>query len=233
MTRKIARALLALAVLVGGTAVGVSTAVGIGAQTTTVGDSRIAFGDGEMETERGGNVTVPVVLEGTDTATLKIGSDDAVNYALVVTVTDGDGDGSVAVSFDTDAAAEDDVTKVTTRSDADDATVKSEVEHFGGEPPYRPLSVGNYPVTLYDGDSEDAAFVAESRLRILESSTTATTAEATDSGTGPSTTTDVVTEPEPTGSTETAADAEGTVPGFGSALALVALAAAATLAARR
>lgn len=155
MNERATRVLLALTVLLAGTAVGASTAVGIGAQTTTESDTRIAFGDGEMETERGGNVTIPVELDGTDAATLKIGTDDAVNYALVVTVTDGNGDGTVAVEFDTDAAGEDDPTKVTTRLDADDATVESEIEHLGGEPPHRPLSAGTYPVELYEGTGDD------------------------------------------------------------------------------
>jgi len=232
MNRAIARAVVAIAVLVGATAAGAATAVSIGAQSTTEGDSHVAFGDGVIATERGGNATIPVEMEGTDTATLQIGSDEAVNYALVVTVTDGDGDGAVAVSFDTDAAGEDGATKVATRSAADSVAVESETEHFGGEPPHPPLDPGTYPIELYEGSGEDRKFVAESRMVIEEAETTT---EATTT-TGETTTTDAGTEPEPTGTTAATAATdgiEGDVPGFGPVVGLVALAAAALLAVRR
>lgn len=238
MTERATRTLFALAVLLAGTALGASTAVGIDGQTTTESDTRIAFGDGEMETERGGNVTIPVELEGTDTATLEIGREDVVNYALVVTVTDGNGDGSVVVEFDTDAAGEDDAAKVTTRDGADDVAVESEVEHVNDEPPHPPLAADNYPVALYEGTGDDRVFVQVSEMRVLESETT-TVGETTDVPTEEPTTTDIVTEPEPTDTTETTsdgtdpADGVGDVPGFGPALTLAALAAAAALAARR
>lgn len=228
MTRAIVRTALAIAVLVGAIAAGAATAAGIGEQTTTEVESHVTFGDGPTATERGGNATVPVELEGADTATLKIGSEEAVNYALVVTVTDGDGDGAVAVSFDTGAAGEDDPGKVAARSAGDSVRIESETEHFGGEPPHPPLAAGSYPVELYEGSGDDRRFVAESRLVIEESETTA---GATDAPT--STTTDAVTEPEPTEATPATDGVEGDVPGFGLVVGLVALAAAALLAVRR
>lgn len=233
MRARIVSVLLAVVVLtIAGTATGVPNANLQDSQTTTEGDVRVTFGDGEIRTERGGTVPIPIELNATDTATVKIGSDGAVNYALVVTVTDGDADGAVALSFDTDAVAEDDATKVTTRSDADSATVRSEVEHMGGDPPHPSLAPGSYPLELFAGNSTDAPLASVARMVIEESDTT--TGEPTETAEKPMTTTDVVTEPEPIETTETTTDdTAGDVPGFGPVLALVTLAVAAMLAARR
>ncbi|WP_132057709.1 DUF7827 domain-containing protein [Halorussus amylolyticus] len=238
MTTKLLSVLLALAILGSGLAAGASDGIGIGNQTTTETDSRVVFGDADLTTERGGTVSIPVELTGTDTASLKIGTEDAVNYALDVTVEDGNGDGQVVVVFDTDAAGEPNATKVTTEASEDAATVNDETADFEGEPPYPALAPGAYPVELYDDEDR---FVAESRLRIEEASTTegpmteTTVDETTDIATTMDETTDIATTEEDTTdiATETSDDTESSVPGFGPTVALVALAGAAMLVARR
>lgn len=230
MRARIISVLLAVAVLTSaGIAAGVPNANPQDSQTTTEDDARVAFGDGEIRTERGGTVPIPIELNATDTATVKIGSDDAVNYALVVTVTDGDDDGTVTISFDTDAVAEDDATKVTTHSDADSATVRSEVEYMGGDPPHPSLEPGNYPLELFAGNSTDTPLASAAQMVIEESDTT--TRESTETTEESTTTTDIVTEPEPTETTTD--DAAGDVPGFGPIVALIAVTAAAMLVGRR
>jgi PGF-CTERM protein len=218
----------------------VTSGVALGAPTDAVQDDEstadVEFGDDVVRTENGGNATFTGLLNDADEAAVKIGSDDSVNYALVVTVTDGNEDRRVVLTFDTDAAGEPNVTKVTTDAAADDATVTDEIEYLGDESPKPPLDAGNYPVTLYsrtaaDSDPvETATMVIEEAETTTESTeTTTTTSEATTETAKESmTTTDVVTDPE-----TTTDDVAGDVPGFGALLALVGLAATALLAARR
>lgn len=245
MTQKLVGALIALVVLAGaGTVSGIQTATQ-DSLSTAQNEADAGFGTDEITVSHGGTATIPIRLDGTDTATVKIGSDDAVNYALVVTVEDGNDDGRVTLSFDTDAVAEQNQTKVWTDVEADSATVRTEVEHLNGDPPKPPLDVATYPITLYDGRSTDAEAVDEMRMHIVEATTT-TTADTTRSTASESTTTEsTTTEPttdEPTTSetertelkaTETTTDVGGDVPGFGPVLALVAFAAVATLLGRR
>ncbi|NEU57390.1 PGF-CTERM sorting domain-containing protein [Halorussus sp. MSC15.2] len=230
MRPKFVNALLALVLVTSGVALGAPAEAVQSQKTTpeTADGNGVGFGADTVQTERGGNVTIPVQLNDTDAATVKIGSEDVVNYALVVNVEDGNDDGRVALTFDTDAAGEPNATKVTTDAAADDATVHSEVEHFGGESPYPPLAVGDYPVTLYASNDTDAEAVAELHAVITAASTTTDAAEtSTDEPTATTT-----SEPTTT-ATETTTDADGGVPGFGPGLTVVALAGAAMLAGRR
>lgn len=229
MRTKLSSALLALALVTSGVALGAPTDAVHDQETTAEANADVEFGDDAIRTEHGGNATLTVLLNDADEATVKIGSDDRVNYALVVTVTDGNDDGRVVLTFDTDAAGEPNATKVTTDAVDDDATVTDEIEYLGNEPSKSPLDVGNYPITLYSGTAADGDPVETASMVIEEAETTTESTETTTTTTeGP------IETSETTEITETTTDdAAGNVPGFGPALALVALAAAAILAARR
>lgn len=193
------------------------------------GDADAEFGTAVVEVHQNDTATIPITLDGTDEATVEIGS-EAVNFVLVATVTDGDGDGAVTLRFDTSKAETDQTSLWTDDSEnADDSvTVQSKMA-----PDTPPLSIGSYALSLYLGNStEDDSEVDVGTMLILEpetttEETTTATSETTDK---PMTTTDVVTEPKPT---ETTDDARGDVPGFGPVLVLVALAVTAMLVARR
>lgn len=233
MRTKLVSALLALALVASGAALGAPTDVVQSQETTAAAnDAPVEFGDDRLTVERGGSVTIPVLFDGTDRATVKIGSEETVNYALVVTVEDGNGDGRVEVTFDTDAVGEPNATKVTTEASADGATVESEVEHFDGEPPYPALARGAYPVMLYEGTGTDRTRVEKIRMSIVEASTTTEATETTSTLRDATETTSEATATT-TDAPETTHRGTADTPGFGPGPALVALAAAATLFARR
>lgn len=169
-------------------------------------------------------VSIPVSLDGTDTATVRIGGEQ-VNYYLDVWVVDRDGDGAVTLQFDT-ATAGTDAPSVQTNDSESFAVVRSEFSPSDGVPP---LAVGSYPLSLYLGNStadDSELAVGTMTLREPDPETTETSGEAAETTTGPAETTE-----KPMRSTTTSGT--GDVPGFGPVLALVALAAAALLAGRR
>jgi len=235
MRAKLVSALLVCAVLLGG-AVGASMAEQnsqITDRSTNQTGSTAAFAPDTVEVRHGGTATIPVRFDGTDTATVRVGS-EAVNYVVLVTVTDGDGDGEADLRFDTDAVAEPNQTLVTTAEESDDATVKTVVEeHFNSGPPHPALDAGNYPLAVFVGNATEENETDTARMRILEATTTTTerktetkTSETTEKPTQFTTATEIET-------TTDATDSGPGVPGFGVGAALAALAAAALMAIRR
>lgn len=105
------------------------------------------FDDAVVVAERGDTVELTVVLEGTDRATLSLGSEADLNYALDATVRDGDDDGLVVVGVDL-AVAGLEADPLSTESTADSATVTH--ESFVGDP----VEPADYPMSLSVGGVE-------------------------------------------------------------------------------
>lgn len=161
------------------------------------------------EVDRGDVAAIDVSFNHTDTATVVIGGQEKA-YTLEANVTDGNGDGMVQLQFDTAAPGSDDA--LGTFRDGDSVTV---VNRTGSDGEF----AGSYGLTLaFNGTRLDAAAMAVVEEETTTSTTTATT----------STTTSTTASMDPTETTTS--DGQ---PGFGAALALVAVAAAAGLAARR
>lgn len=232
MNAKLAGALLALAVVASGVATG-APITDLNSHLNTLDDHGTdadgSFGADVVEVHQNDTATIPMALNGTDTATLRIGS-EAVNFVLVVTVTDGDGDGEVTLRFDT-AVAETDQRSVRTESAADTATVRSKTA-----PDDPPLAVGNYPLDLFAGNTTaDDREVAVATLAVTRPQKTTDSTAPTDITTEPTraTTDQPMMSSTVTRTTTVVSDPEPGIPGFGVPVALVALVAAAVLVARR
>ncbi|PSP55979.1 hypothetical protein BRC82_03160 [Halobacteriales archaeon QS_1_67_19] len=201
-------------------------AVSLGSLTVQADAAVGEFTADAVEIEQNDTATIPVALEGTDAATVRVGS-EAVNYYLDVLVVDRDGDGAVTLEFDTATADTDTVVVRANGSESTGiATVRSEFSPSDSVPP---LAVGNYPLALYHGNSTDEE-LSVGALRITDPATASTT-ETTDD---PATTEQPLRTTTATRTTATTTEPDtGSVPGFGPSLAVTALAAAAMLAARR
>lgn len=115
--------------------------------------------------ERGDVADIDLSLNGTDTATVTIGSVDDVNWVQNVTVRDGDGDGSVTLEFNTYTAGTSDDTYgngtgyvVYSVADADDSVVG--VSQAGGlfdpdDPAAATLASNNYDLSVAPGNTTD------------------------------------------------------------------------------
>lgn len=239
MRAKLVSALLVCSVIFGGAVAGATIAEQDSHRTDRSENETQAsatFAADSVDVRHGGTATIPVHFDGTDTATVEVGS-EAVNYVVLVAVNDGDGDGVTELRFDTDAVAEPNETLVTTTSEADDATVKSVVEeHLNGDSPHPPLDAGNYPLAAFVGDATAENRTDTARMRILEatSETTTTTERETETATSETTEPPMqsTTEPELEATTTDGTDPGPDVPGFGVGAAIAALAAAALLATR-
>lgn len=216
--------LLALALLVSGTVAGVPiTERDSSTNAQNEADIDASFEKEVLEGHQNDTVSIPIVLDGTDTATVKIGG-KVVNYALVASVTDVDGDGRVVLAFDTETAGTDATSISVTGDDEVSLESETELEH-------PPLVVGNYPLSLYSGTTIDQENETDAATMTLIEPKATTTRPTTLETTGTSETTEKPMQS--TTETETTTSSGSGVPGFGPVIALVALAAAALLAARR
>ena len=236
MNSKFVSALLTLSLLM---SAGITAGAQIAVQDSHLdslegSDADAEFGTDVVEVNQNDTATIPIVLNGTDTATVRIGS-ESVNFVTVVTVTDGDEDGTVTLQFDT-ATAETDERSVWIRdlnSTADAATIRSKTA-----PDAPPLAVGSYPLSLYLGNTTaDDSKIAVGTMVVKESKTTATTTttEPTTRETTNRETTENPMQSTTATETETSAvsDPETGIPGFSAGVAVLSLALAAMLAARR
>lgn len=146
---------VSLAVLVVGLAVG--GAVVVPGHATAAGNSSATatFVGGDRTDQRGDVVEIPITVQGTDTATLTVGSRD-VNYRTNVTVRDGNGDGRVDLAYNTYTAGSAGLagTTVYTTTPGDAVvTIEPDADTLAGVDPPRSdiLAADNYPLRVAAG----------------------------------------------------------------------------------
>lgn len=216
----VALALLALAATAGAIAADDATTARAAQDATNNSTPEAWFANDRIAVERGQVAAMDVRLDHTDEATVVVGS-TAADYVLELLVTDGDGDGLVGLQFDTDAAGTPGGSPVAAFGDADSATVRSETTLDDG------LAAAGYSLQLFldepSGEPADASI-----LRVRADGTPTTTVPPTSGPTTNPTTSDSTTTADAGSPVTTDGQA-----GFGPAVALVGVLAAALLAGRR
>ncbi|WP_309138742.1 PGF-CTERM sorting domain-containing protein [Haloferax larsenii] len=175
-----------------------------------------------------GVAEIPVQFGSNDTATLLIAADET-GYDTTLELTDADGDGDAVVSVDATSDAESPQEYITA-SDGDEFEVVSTNESMTA------LQKGiDYDLELMPVGAEDAAtigtLVVEENLN--ETPQTITTTEPTTEQTTSEQTDEQTTTESNVSATTTGESTDTGVPGFGAALAVVALVAAAFVATRQ
>lgn len=184
------------------------------------------FAESQYEASQTGTAVLTVALNDTDAADLQVGSEGA-GYTLNATLVDEDGDGTVAVEFLVPNAGTDDPTLV-----AGDGTAVEDVSESTFHDP--PLAPGAYRLAVSaTGDQPSDV----GRLTIEEATQTTaltTTYAPTDDDLAETTSASETTQAVETSTAPTTENgSNGGAPGFGATAALLGLAAAALLAARR
>lgn len=173
MTRNALPVLLAAVVLL--------SAVGpIAGVAATDGDSPSAELDADVvEVTAGETAEIPIVLSGTDSAVVKIGSEN-VNYVATVVVHDEKDDGRVTLQYNTSKAGHGGAFSVPdyTNSDDDGVTVRNETEFD----PDHLLATGSYPITVYAGSNVSEGNETDVGTLAVESSEEPSTTETTTVG---------------------------------------------------
>ncbi|ELZ87342.1 hypothetical protein C453_03289 [Haloferax elongans ATCC BAA-1513] len=173
---------------------------------------------------------IPVQFGSNDTANVLIAADET-GYDTMLKLTDADGDGDAAVSVDA-ASDADSPQEYITASDGDEFEVVSTNEST------TTLQAGiDYDLELMPVGAEDAATIGTLSVKenLNETTQTTTTTETTAEQTTAEQTTEQTTTTESNESaTTTSGESTDTgIPGFGAALAVVALVAAAFVATRQ
>lgn len=147
-------------------------------QTTEPDDpGSVALDDAAVIVESRDVVTLDLLFDGADTATVVVGDEAETGYELQGSVRDADGDGTAKLFVDTALAGRSGATMST--SSADELLSQSETSLSSM------LEVGEYPIEVYAGNSTDGEPTTVATL-VVQEPDTATAAPTTTAETGAS-----------------------------------------------